>query len=212
MSTERKKDIISLYGHEHFNTWFEKVYEDNFEILFRYAYSITKDKPLAEDVVSEVFTVVWNKKPHSSSIEELNSYIFISVKRLAIQLVKKKKKRGISNTTFDPTLQLNDCVNPENLLLGKELDSVIKTIVDDFPSHTFLVYDMIMSKGLSHEEIANELGISKRTVEKHMSNALKKIRTGLQKHFQHDEVTFNYIDQVSSFALVAFLCGVQPYV
>ena len=124
------KKIHRIDRQDQFRKWFEEIYAEKFEQLYRYAFSITKEKGLAEDVVSEVFTNIWNKKPDHTNIKELNSYLMVSVKHLAIRQASRDPQK-FTYSTYDETLQISDAIDPENLLLGKELNEIINKIVSD---------------------------------------------------------------------------------
>jgi len=180
---------------ESFTSWFEEIYELKFEQLYRYAFSITKDKQMAEDVVSEVFTNIWSKKPHYEEIKELNAYLHVSVKHLAIRM-KSKDPHNFSHSNYDEMLQISDAINPENLLLGNELKEILDKSIEGLTFHAQLVYDMSRNKGYSNKKISEELGISTRTVEKHIQNVLKKIKLNLLDHFKDSNTKHFYISKI----------------
>tara|TARA_Y100001980_G_C14556868_1_gene351834 strand:+ start:50120 stop:50734 length:615 start_codon:yes stop_codon:yes gene_type:complete len=171
---------------KNFKAWFEGTYDENFEGLFRYAFSITKNKQLAEDVVSEVFMNIWKKKPDVHQINELSSYLRVSVKHLAIRLSTNDPAR-FSFSAYDESLQVSDTVDPESLLMSKELEILIKEISGELSPHSLLVYEMSKSRGMNNQEIADELGLSKRTVESHLYKVVKLFKNKLEEHFREEE-------------------------
>lgn len=178
-----------------FTQWFEMIYDENFERLYRYAYSITKKKDLAEDVVSEVFLNIWNMRPDYNSIRELRSYLHVSVKHLAIRQVSSNPHQ-YSHSVYDETIQISDVVDPESLLLAKELEELIASVVNGLSDQCRLVYDLSKIKGLGHQEIAEELGISKRTVEAHIYQVFKLIKAALREHFKGSEINYPYLTRL----------------
>lgn len=198
----KKPKIIPLNeSNDLFVKWIEGVYDANFERLYRYAFSITKNKQLAEDVVSEVFMNIWDKKPDYTNIKELSSYLHVSVKHLAIRMVSKDPHRFFYSI-YDETLQISDDIDPESLLLGNELSILISEVFDSVAPQSKLVYDMARNKGYSNQKIAEELGISIRTVESHIYSVLKKMKIRLQAHFQESDKTYNFLLRVSPIFLL----------
>ena len=59
-----------MVNNQYLKETFEKIYEGNFERLIRYAFSITKDKEIAEDVVADVFANLWDKRDQLNNIKE----------------------------------------------------------------------------------------------------------------------------------------------
>ena len=67
----KKNKILHIDNEQHLKKIFVNIYEENFERLIRYAFSITKEKGLAEDVVSQVFANLWDKKDRLHKIREV---------------------------------------------------------------------------------------------------------------------------------------------
>ena len=186
----------SVNSIQRFTTWFEEAYETHFERLYRYAFSITKQQQLAEDVVAEVFANIWSKKPDHTNIKELSAYLHVSVKHSAIRLVSRDRQR-FTYQTYDESLQVSDLVNPENLLLGKELEELMARVVDGLPPHSKLVYELSRGWGYSHQQIADELGISPRTVESHLRGVLKKMREMLHAHLEESDIPYQFLSRLA---------------
>lgn len=181
-----------------FARWFEKTYETNFERLYRYSYSITKDKQTAEDVVSEVFMGLWKKGFEHQKIRNIEAYLQVSVRNLAIKKVSVKPS-WFSYSAEDEALQVIDIINPENLLMGKELELLISQMTADLSPHRQLVFDLAKNKGYSHKKIAEELGVSQRTVEKHLQIVIKTLKDGLKKYLEKSDGTYRFINKIRLF-------------
>lgn len=162
------------------------MYQANFERLFRYAFSITKDKQLAENVVSEMFMNIWQKKPDYHNIKDLRAYLHVSVKHLAIRMISKDPQR-FCYSAYDETLQVSDAIDPENLLLAKELNELFHESLEALPPQGRQVYEMIRTQGKTADEVARELNISKRTVETHLYQMIKRLKQMLEGHFRDQQ-------------------------
>ena len=195
----KKGKIRSLNQDADFKAWFEEVYEMHFERLYRYAFSITKQQQAAEDVVSEVFLNIWNRKPDYKTIQELGSYLHVSVKHLAIRQASKDPGK-FSYSTYDESLQISDAIDPENILLGEELQELIQQVIDGLSPHSKIVFELAKQKGYTYQEIAEEMGISKKTVESHMYIVLKKMKEALGVHFADSGVKYPYFTNIGAVA------------
>jgi len=161
--------------------WFEEVYHEQFEGLLRYGFSITENKTLAEDVVAEVFISLWNKRQEINTIKNLNAYLARSVRNLSIKKLKQSRREMAG--PIDESI-LHHALDPEHILIGKELDDLIHEVMHKLTPHAKLVYDMAKIRGFSNDKIALELGITVNTVRKHLGNVLKQFKTALFKHYQ----------------------------
>lgn len=188
MSTKRGN--ISLHGspsEKSLEAYFEQVYRDYFERLFAYALIITKSDNLAQDVVSDVFFNLWSKKTDLFSIKELKSYLFTSVKNQAVRALSNDPVHFHSDS-YDHAISSIDKLDPEELLVGKELDQFINDTINGLPPQCELVFRMVRERNLKYDEVAEELGISNETVKYHVKTALKKIKAALANHFTESRV------------------------
>jgi len=189
-----------------FINWFEQAYNTYFERLYRYAFSITKSKDLAEDVVEEVFVNIWEKQDGDVEIKSLEKYLYIATKHAAVRTASKNPGPFVYSYS-EETLQVSDIVDPESLLLGDELQAVISGAVKSLPVHCALVYDLIKNQGRTYEEVATELGISKKTVESHIHKALQRIREKLSQYFEGKTHSIRRTSTVIAILFVIWLMG-----
>ncbi|MEQ8554367.1 MAG: RNA polymerase sigma-70 factor [Cyclobacteriaceae bacterium] len=165
---------------------FEKIYLENFDRLFLFATTITKSKDLAKDVVSDVFVELWDNNSRLSRIKEIESYLFISVKNHAIRLVSKKSHQ-LKNENIDSALASIDRINPEEVLLAKELFDFIERTVIHLPDQSQLVFRLAKDKQMSNKDIAAELGISVSTVKSQLIRATTTVREAILEKFADEK-------------------------
>lgn len=173
---------------------FEKIYLQNFDRLFLFATTITKSREMAKDVVSDVFMALWEKRTQLSRIKEIESYLFVSVKNHAIRLVSKRS-HSLRDENMEGTLLAIDRINPEEILLGKELFDFIEKTVSELPDKARLVFRMAKDKQLSYKDIALELDVSVSTVKSQLVRATAIVKTAiLEKIAEEDDHSglFNY--------------------
>ena len=184
----KKRKILYIDNEQDLKKIFVEIYEENFERLIRYAFSITKEKGLAEDVVSQVFTNLWDKRHRLNKIREVRFYLNTAVKNQAIKIMAKNAKLPalkISNKLTDH-YTVADIIDPENLLMGKELKEILSKVFADLPPQAGKVYKLSQNEK-SNEEISKEMGISKRTVENHHYIILKKLKEAISKYFKAED-------------------------
>lgn len=163
--------------------WFEKVYETHFTRLYQFAFTITKERQAAEDVVSEVFLNLLNSGKDASEIRELDNYLFVSVKNRAVRAVTHDPYR-FESLDFRRTMSRVDKLTPEHLMVGKELYSEIENTISALPDQCKLVYELVKIQRKKHAEVAEELGISESTVKNQITKALARIREAVEKHLK----------------------------
>ena len=158
---------------------FDIIYRKYSKKLYRFAYSIIKDKPDAEGIVHEVFIKVWEKRRKIDEYLSFESYLFTITYNTTISFIRKKVKESKYiehlKSIQNPTIQSN--IIPE--IEYKELKDKSEKIIGLLPSRQKQIYKLSREEELTYKEIAAKLSISVNTVETHMERALKSIRKKL---------------------------------
>lgn len=177
----------------------KSVYKGNkkgFEILFRtyykrlcaYAVSFVSQNDLAEDIVTDVFLKLWEKRETLNVPESVSSYLFQSVKNSCINYLNREKNR--KNTISENEINLLNLKikypvsdkYPLTDLIGQELEEKIRTEIEKLPEQCREIFYLSRFEELSHKEIAEKLGISENTVKVQIYRALIKLRAGLKDY------------------------------
>lgn len=154
-----------------------------FELLFRFYYpglvvftsNILLDKENAEEIVQDFFVRLWIKRKNINKGSSFKNFLFTSVKNSSINFLKREK---IKSRIIDELKNMvaNDTLYDPDLFIVSELQKRIEDACNKLPPRTKEVFGLSRFKCLSNDEIATRLNISKRTVETHISNALKILR------------------------------------
>ena len=131
----------------------------------------------AEDLTQDVFIKLWTNRQTLHNVENLNAYVYQVVKYTLFAYVRKQKAQV--TTCIDGAHDMPSTDDLEALVLGKELQQMIDYIVDQMPPQRKLIFTMSRKEGMKIEEISRTLGISRRTVETHISLALAVLRKAI---------------------------------
>jgi RNA polymerase sigma-70 factor (family 1) len=157
-----------------FNTLF-KEYSSR---LYRFAYSYLKSEAEAEELVQEVFTIIWEKRAELKEELSFKSFLFT----IAFNIIRKhfRTKAYLSDylkseTSDDLDMQTSDKITYDSLY------KYLNELIDQLPTRRKEIFIKSRLNGQSIREIAEEMNISHKTVENQLSDALKFIRTNLNK-------------------------------
>jgi len=160
----------------------EKAVETLFQLYYVYlcqaAVRIIKDPRLAEDLTQEVFFELWRKKDGINFTISIKAYLRRAVVNKALNHIRDQKK-----ITDDEDKMLNvesTAPSATQLMDSEELQQLIDRSVDELPEKCRLVFVLSRFEEMSYQEIADQLGISTKTVENQIVKALKHMRTALQ--------------------------------
>ncbi|HWP82746.1 MAG TPA: RNA polymerase sigma-70 factor [Bacteroidota bacterium] len=159
---------------------FEAVFRSYYPRLCRFAFRLVGSKPLAEEIVQNVFVRLWEKRNDGPPINSLKTYLYQAVKNQAINHLKQEEKwTSIDGDLLETT---PDFANPEQEIRQKEILDAVEEAIQLLPPRCRLIFTMHRFDGLSYAEIADVLGISRKTVETQMGRALKSLRRLLIHH------------------------------
>ncbi|TRX59142.1 RNA polymerase sigma-70 factor [Fulvivirga sp. M361] len=163
--------LIKAHNRIAFNELFFRYWEK----LYRLAFNVIKDEDASKDIVQDIFLDVWRKR-EVHQIESLLPYLGQSVK---FQVARHLKKGKLSQSHDEHLINLRWANTTEDEINYKELNGRLFVILDQLPFKCKEVFCLSRFNNLSNKEIAQQMNLSHRTVEWHISNALKHIRISL---------------------------------
>ena len=156
----------------------EALFRAHFEALHRYAFSILKDTDTAKDMVQAVFLKLLEKESFIQFAQSAKSYLFKSVYHECINHIKKEKSLAERHEGYI-RIQSGE-TSPEMGQTDIEIRERIDRVLLQLPPQCRTVFIKSRAEQKKYTEIAADLDISVKTVEAHMSKALKLIRTTLR--------------------------------
>jgi RNA polymerase sigma-70 factor (ECF subfamily) len=153
---------------------FEQAYDAYSEKLLYYIHSKIGDKKRSEDILQEVFIDFWNKIDCVDT--SIYGYLFNSTKYQILNHYRSEKVKEKYLIHLSNFLQHINSISPQKYLEAKEIMAQIETLVAQLPPQCRKVFAMSRFEHKSNDEIAEELQISKRTVENYITKSLAFIR------------------------------------
>ena len=156
---------------------FAEIYERYWEPLHRVATRKLGSSEAAEEVVQELFVTIWQRR-ETLRIDQLDRYLFSALKFGIIDLIRTQAvhKRFVH---FVETTATDVDQRTEDTLAMQDLTRSIERVLTHLPEKTQQVFRLSRFDCLNIPEIAARLGTSEKTVQYHLSNALRTLRTQL---------------------------------
>lgn len=177
--TELKQGKTSAY---------EYLFHTYYAPLCIYAQRYLKRKDLAEDIVSSTFFNMWKNRRKIDVRVSLKSYLFQAVAKNSLNHLRKTKKEHLledyqvpEQNSFD-ALVPPDLILPSDILFLKDLNEKIREGIEKLPPQQKLTYKLKRIDGKKNKEIAEQLGVSVKTVEMHFALALLSLRKHLKDY------------------------------
>lgn len=163
----------------------EQAYKQLFQQYWSHIYgvvlSLVKSREQAEDISQEIFTKLYHNRQQLKGVQDLQSYLFIIARNTSIDFLRKKVLTTANLETLIGYFQDPQPL-PDGLLEYKELDQKLKDAIAQLPAQVREVFIKSRVEGLSHEEIAKELGISVFSSKTYVVRALQRIRKFMESH------------------------------
>jgi RNA polymerase sigma-70 factor (ECF subfamily) len=171
----------------------EEAAREFFEIfhpkLVRFAVIYTSSIHDANDLVADVFVKLFRNKRKLDEIKDIQYYLYKAVKNQCITYFKKKKSDlSVNDIEWEETGYTYEIQNPESEFLTKELASEIEEIINGFPPKRKIIYKMVVIDGLKYKEAAEILDLSIKTIENHLSLAVKELRHKIRNYLKSNDL------------------------
>jgi|TARA_R110000737_G_scaffold353010_1_gene401730 RNA polymerase sigma-70 factor (ECF subfamily) len=154
---------------------FKEVFKKYYNPLCNYASTIVKDHKMAQDVVQDVFTKLWDKRDNVSIDSNEKSYLFQAVKNRSLEILRKQKNDQKVSTADYKDLYVDGSEIDEQARKYMLKEFLYKSI-RQLPPKCQEIFVMNKVNGLTYNEIALDLDISVKTVENHIGKAYRKLR------------------------------------
>lgn len=183
--------------------------------VFGYAYAMTHSHDMAEEIAQEIFIKLWQRRDLLAQVQNADAYIFTMVRHRCIHFLQKTlaDKKGLQQLA-DRMQYLS--VSNEEQTIESEYRALLQRAVSGLSPQRKQVFQLSRGKGMSLEEIAIHLGLSRNTVKNHLVEALKQVKATLSEHGLGMLLLFlalleeNFLKRSSSWLVPTFLFPVLP--
>lgn len=157
----------------------EKLFNHFYPRLYNFSKSFLKLEDGIDDILQEVFIKIWQNRENLKTFETFNSYIFTITRNLLLNELRSR----LNNQKIKDRI-LKASLAEEYLPFEKadylELKGKIEEIIEDLPNRQKEIFKLSRVEGLSHKEIAEKLNISTKTIEYHIGQSIKILKTRLE--------------------------------
>ena len=151
---------------------FAEIYKRYAPGMRRFVAGMVKDRAKAEDIVQNIFLRLMTTRPAFENATAFKNWLFVCARNEVISTLRSKWESRVEKVEVFPE-RVSEGIQAETSL------SLLNSILAKMPKRRSEVFRMSKLEGLPVEEIAARMGISARTVQKHLEIANKEIRRHL---------------------------------
>ncbi|MDT3402238.1 RNA polymerase sigma-70 factor [Mucilaginibacter terrae] len=159
---------------------FTEIYRRFWDKVFAVAFHRLDDQAEAEEVVQDVFFSLWKRRHILDLQYSLNTYLSTAVKYKVINYQSRRYFKGKLIDIEEAAGEVSGVDSTQLWLSERELKQQLDYHIEQLPEKCRLVFKMSREECMSHAEIAQKLEISEKTVEAHITRALKVLKNNLK--------------------------------
>ncbi|WP_236973531.1 RNA polymerase sigma factor [Membranihabitans maritimus] len=150
-----------------------KVYEKR---IYAFFLKNIKLPSVAEDLTQDVLIKLWIRRKNLGNIQNIDSFVFTIAKNHVIDHLRKAKSDQLYKEALVHQIKTQEPKALDNIIY-KDYKNILDGLLNDLPPRQREIFQLSRIKGLSHDEIAEQLNISNKTVRNHLFEALKYLKT-----------------------------------
>lgn len=154
---------------------YEKLYYYYYRKLCLLAKFYVKNDEVSEEIVNDTFIAVWKNRRGLFQVKNFTFYIYRALKNRCLNYIHDHKNMEFVAVESLQAELVDHTPNKFEELVYQDLNTQINAAIAKLPEQCKVVFKMVKQDGLKHKEVAEILDVSVRTVEYHMSVAIKKI-------------------------------------
>ena len=160
---------------------FSSLFRKHEHKLYTLALRLTKSDQVAKDIIQDVFLKLWEHKEEIRTILNVEAWLYRVTENKIIDFLRK----AAADTRLKKIVWTNvqQIINEAELhVAAKEYNQIIQRAIDQLPPQRKLIYQLNKEDGLSYQQIAEELNISRHTVKNQLFSAVQSVRSYISKN------------------------------
>lgn len=159
---------------------FNKLFRQLYTPLVRFSFRFVVDEDVAAEVVQDFFFKLWSNRENLNINSSFKSYMMQSVRNMSLTYINKERSHAETNLALYS--EEGEDFDASEKLQGQNLEDAYRKIVAEMPEKRREVFMLSRFDGLKYAEIAEKLNVSQKTVETHMTAAIKQLKEGLKDY------------------------------
>lgn len=157
-------------------TCYEQLFLRYYVIVRKFIGGFIGNQQAAEDLAQELFIRLWNKRFSIDPLKSIRNWLMVSARNAALNWLKSESR--IQETSIDKAEEDRLSVSsPIEAIAYRQFEADLNNAISALPDRRKQIFKMSRVDHLPNDEIASRLGLSVRTVEKHIELALRDLRS-----------------------------------
>lgn len=160
---------------------YAQIFERYKAVLYQHAYRILQDEDESNDVVQDLFMVLWHKRDSFNINTSLSGYLYSAIRNRVFDIIAHRKVASKYLDSIRAFIDKGEFVTDEQIR-EKELAKIIEINIENLPARMREIFELSRNQELSYRDVAKQLQLSEKTVKQQVYNAVKILRRKLGNH------------------------------
>ena len=161
---------------------FEELYNRYWKKLYAFAYKRIRSREITEEIIQDFLANLWAGRKNLVIKTSFEGYIYTAVRNLVLNCIAKETRRN-AYTQFLQLFKTEEDNSTEETVNVRDFYFNLQKELNYLPAKCRSVFEMSRQENKSNKQIADELGISEKTVESHLTKAIRRLRVNLNSLF-----------------------------
>lgn len=161
---------------------FKTLFEKHRAKLYNYIFSIVKSKEIAEEIVIDVFMKMWTGKELIMGIQNMDAFLHKVAYNKALDFLRIASRNAALQKLVRSEMESAREKEADHKVLEQEYKEIIDQAILQLSPQRKMVFHLSRVEGLSYDEIAQKMQLSRNTVRNTMAETLRTIRSFLHKN------------------------------
>lgn len=171
---DNEKELLNSIAQGNQNSY-RIIFNHYWDQIYSTAFAFTKSAEVSKDLAQDVFAHIWIKREKLIEVNKFESFLYVTARNLILDMLRKKVFTE-DNEEYLKKYFEESSHNPERQLELKELEEKIHQAINLLPPQQQTAFRLSRFSGLSHEEIARQMGVSKQTIKSYIVRAIVNLR------------------------------------
>lgn len=159
-----------------------RLFDQHYPRLLSAVYPYVSDEETCKDLAQDVFVELWNKRETLGIHTSLGAYLRRAVVNRALNYIKANRRTVLDESTDRHDVADTSAQDIRHKNEQERLETVLHAAIERLPEKCRLVFSLSRFEHLSHREIAEQLGISVKTIENQITKAMRLLREAMLEH------------------------------
>ena len=159
---------------------YEHIFNTHWKNLYKIANGRLRSETEAKEVVQELFITLWENKSSLQINSSLTNYLYTAIRHRVFNKIRGKLREKKNWKFYQQFLPVH-AESTKDTVMFNDLNETIDHIVNGMPTKSQLIFKSSWTEGKSVPEIADQMHLSEKTIEYHLTKSMKLIRGQLKK-------------------------------